>query len=220
MTAERRRISRRELLQLAGVVAVGYGVSAVLQSTAPLGRDVSTNSHAQALLRNPGGPTEGPNDADLRVVIFTDYQCPACRKAAPELDAAYRDDAQVQLAYKDWPIFGAVSEQAARVALAANYQGIYPAVHHALMRERRQLDRGVLELAVQQAGGRWDRIERDLKEHAQAIDLALGRNRADAFALGIAGTPAFLIGPLLVIGALSRGDFAKAFEQARHLAKA
>ncbi|WP_082718718.1 MULTISPECIES: thioredoxin domain-containing protein [unclassified Sphingobium] len=173
MTAERRRLSRRELLQLGGLVAAGYGVSVFLQATAPLGRDMSTNSQAQALLRNPGGPTEGPDDADLRVVIFTDYQCPACRKAAPDLDAAFREDGRVQLAYKDWPIFGALSEQAARVALAAHYQGIYPPIHHALMRERRQLERNVLELVVQQAGGRWDRIERDLNPHSPSKSLIL-----------------------------------------------
>ena len=42
-------------------------------------------------------------------------------------------DGNIRLVYKDWPIFGAQSERAAKVALAADRQGIYPSVHHALM---------------------------------------------------------------------------------------
>lgn len=218
MTEKKRALSRREYLQFASVLGIGYGASLVLRSTAPIGRDVSTNAKAQALLVSPGGPVEGPAGANLRVVVFTDYQCPACRKAAPDLEAAFREDARVHLAYKDWPIFGPLSEQAARLALAADFQGLYPPVHHALMRERRPLERSVVQRTIERVGGRWDQIERDAVSHADTIESALARNKQDAFALGIAGTPAFLVGPLLVTGALTRGEFRRVFEQARDLA--
>jgi protein-disulfide isomerase len=212
---EKRRLSRRELLQIGGVVAIGYGVSVFVNATAPLGIDVSTNRIAQGLLRDPGGPIEGPDAANLRVVVFTDYQCPACRRAAPALDAAMRDDGGVQVAYKDWPIFGDVSEQAARVALASEPQGLYFKVHHALMRENRALTEPVLREIVERERGDWARLAYDLQKRRERIQTALARTATHAFALGIAGTPAFLIGPLLVKGALNRSEFAKAFSEAR-----
>lgn len=212
---EKRRLSRRELLQIGGVVAIGYGVSVVLSATAPLGIDVSTNAIAQGLVLDPGGPIEGPEHADLRVVVFTDYQCPACRRAAPELDGAMRDDGRTQVAYKDWPIFGDVSDQAAQVALASEPQGLYFKIHHALMREHRALTEPVLRAIVEREGGDWTRLASDLQAGQTRIQTALARTATQAFALGIAGTPAFLIGPLLVKGALSRSEFAKAFSDAR-----
>lgn len=212
----RTKPSRRDLLQLSGVVAVGYGVSVLLRKNAPLGRDVSTNPTAQALLRAVGTPGEGPRDADVVIVVFTDYQCPACRKAAPELQAAVREDGGVRIIYKDLPIFGDVSERAARVALAADRQGIYVKVHHTLMREWRALEPPVLRAAVEGAGGNWARIERDLDADGRAMDFALLQNRLDARSLGVAGTPGFLIGTTLVVGALSRSEFRKVIAAARH----
>lgn len=210
------RLSRREWLQLSGLVAGSYGVGVLLRMTvAPVGRDVSADPTAQALLRDASAPREGPDDADVVVVVFTDYQCPACRKAAPALAAAAREDGKVRILYKDWPIFGPVSEQAARVALAADRQGLYAPVHHALMAEPRRLDPVVLRAVVEQAGGDWPRIEQDLQIHGAAMDRALRKNRDDAFALGVAGTPAYLIGGTLVIGAIGRRQFRRAFADVR-----
>ncbi|RYM10468.1 disulfide bond formation protein DsbA [Sphingobium cupriresistens] len=211
----KRRLSRRELLQLSGMIGIGYGASVYLRATAPLGIDVSTNTTAQALLHDPGGPMEGPEDADLRVVVFTDYQCPACRRAAPELDSAMREDGRIEVAYKDWPIFGDTSKQAARVALASEPQGLYFEIHHALMREHGTLTEALLRAIVERMGANWARLTGDLQAGRDRIQTALALNATHAFALGIAGTPAFLVGPLLVKGALSRSEFAKAFSDAR-----
>jgi protein-disulfide isomerase len=124
-------------------------------------------------------------------------------------------DPGVTVIYKDWPIFGPISLRAARVALAADRQSIYPQVHRALMRERRMLEPAVLRQAVEGAGGRWGQIEQDLSTHGHAIEAVLARTAREAFALNLAGTPAFLIGPSLINGALDRDEFLQAFKAAR-----
>lgn len=73
-------LKRRHFLQLSGVVALAYGATLVLRRTAPLGQDVSANPTARALQQAPGAPMEGPDDADVTIIAFTDYQCPACKK--------------------------------------------------------------------------------------------------------------------------------------------
>lgn len=153
-------------------------------------------------------------NGDLTVVMFTDYKCPASRKADPGLRRALARDGNVRIVYRDWPIFGERSERAATVALAAHRQGIYPLVHQRLMSSPNLAETALRE-AVERAGGDWDILEADLLAHGRAIRNQLGANRLDAFALGIRGTPSYLIGPLIVEGAMTEREFLRAFKHAR-----
>ena len=207
--------TRRDLLPLAAVGMAGLGLALMLRGRAPAGRDVAGNAVAAAVLRDGDFPHEGPDDADIVMALFTDYQCPACRRVAPELAAAVRDDGRVRLIYRDWPIFGAVSDFAARVALAADRQGLYPTVHQRLMRQSLPLDRAGIERAVRDAGGDWLRIEQDMATDSAAFAALIGRTQRDAFALGLAGTPAFLIDERLVVGAIGRAAFERVFAAVR-----
>lgn len=209
------KLSRRQLSQLAMVGLAGWGASAILRELAPLGIDVASNPTAQALLQDDDAPRAGPPDATLNVVVFGDYQCPACRFASPALHQAAREDGGVMLIYKEWPIFGALSERSARVALASDRQGIYSEFHQALMEEPRRLQDSVLQNVVEASGGNWTLLERDLASQREAIDRAIARTRTEAFTLGLAGTPAYLIGHRLVNGALSLEEFKSAFRSAR-----
>src|SRR5690606_23736167 len=96
-------------------------------------------------------PEVSHGTSNLTVIAFTDYQCPACRKASPAMMAAIARDGNIRLVYKDWPIFGERSDRAAQVALAAHRQGIYPAVHEMLMSSP-GLGDAAMRNAVEQAG--------------------------------------------------------------------
>ena len=150
---------------------------------------------------------------DLTVVAFTDFRCPVCRKADPAMRRAVTCEGNVRLLYKDWPTFGAQSVRAAEVALAADRQEIYPSVHHALM--RMEVDEESMRHAVEQAGRSWRQREADLVRHRPMIARQLDKNRLQAFALGLEGTPAYLIGHFLAEGGLSEREFRRAFVQAR-----
>lgn len=174
------------------------------------------NATADALIADRSGPAEGPDDADVTIIVYTDYQCPACRRSAPAMRNAARTDGRTRIRYRDFAILGPRSDAAARVALASVWQGRYADVHHGLMAEPRRLDGPVLRDAAIAAGCNWDRIERDLVEHGDAIDAMLARIRGEAFALGIEGTPAFVIGRTLYFGAMGEGQFARAIAAARN----
>lgn len=197
----------------------GWGAGQLLQHTVPLGEDVGANPTARALLEDPSAPSHEVRRPTLTMVVFTDYQCAACKRANPAMERAVASDGHVRIVYKDWPIFGPLSEQAARVALASDRQGLYPAVHNRLMTDRRPLGETVLREAVERAGGDWGRIQRDLRDHEAAIRRQLDLNRGHAFSLGIQGTPAYLIGPILVVGGLDEAAFGRAFAQARNAAR-
>lgn len=211
------KLTRREVLQLAGISWVGIGVAAFLRSRPPGGRDVRTSTAASRILGDRSLPQSGPADADLTVAVFSDYQCPACRKSEPFLLEAVARDGKVRLVHLDWPIFGARSEHSARVAIAANYQGKYEAVHQALMTEPKQLDEHTVRDALERAGANWSLVERDLTIRREGIRARLDQTEWDAFALGLPGTPGYLVGPLLFVGGQSTAQFRKAFEKAREL---
>lgn len=205
----------KQLVQLLGVVLIGWAVGHLFQSVWPVGRDVGDNPVVRSLLRDRQVPSSGAADPTLTLVVFTDYQCPACRLAAPAMEAAVASDGQVRVLYRDWPIFGPASERAARIALAADRQGVYPPLHRLLMGERRPLDDRVLAEAVVAAGGDWNRVQADLRRYDTAITAQLGRTRDAARRLGLAGTPSYLVGPLLVEGAMDEACFRRAFPAAR-----
>jgi protein-disulfide isomerase len=193
-------MTHKQFLPLIALILLGVIVSYLLQEGRPLGRNAAgTASAAARILQDRGSPEAVWGNGELTVVMFTDYQCPACRKADPALRRAVARDGNVRIIYRDWPIFGERSERAATVALAGHRQNIYPAVHQQLMRSMSS-DDNALRDAVEGAGGDWGLLEADLLTHGGAIANQLAVNRLDAFALGLRGTPSYLIGPLIVEG--------------------
>lgn len=167
------------------------------------------------VLGDPGSPRAGPETADVTIVIFTDYRCPICQATDPALDRLLAKDAGVRVIFKDWPIRGPGSDEAARAALAAGRQGRYRTLHSALMASRGPLDTARIEQIAADAGLDVDRLRADLRANAAAIDSQLDRHRLQAFGLGLEGTPAYLVGPYLVQGGLDDGQLAAAVRRAR-----
>jgi protein-disulfide isomerase len=131
---------------------------------------------------------------------------------------AISNDGKVRTVYKDWPIFGSTSTRAAEVAIASAYQKIYPEVHDQLMAGRVDSD-DALQVAVERAGGDWLRLKSDLLTNRTEITAQIERNRMQAFELGLPGTPGYLVGPILVRGALTEAEFTRVFLEARNAIK-
>jgi len=203
-------MSRRALLGLA--VIVGCGVAASAAPLEPSDPDLSR----EALLSDPQTPVAGDPKGDVTIVAFFDYNCPYCMQAEPALLKLLETDKHIRLVYKDWPIFGDVSVYAARIALAAKFQGKYAGVHDALMATRRKkaTQAEVRQIAIA-AGADGERLDADLASHSAEIDAILKRTDKQATAMGFAGTPVFLIGPFLVAAALDLPGFQEAVSNAR-----
>ena len=209
------RLTRRDALVLAGVAGGGYAAARLLQATAPLGRDVSGNRIAMAALDDPHGPMGGAADGNLVMAVYTDYRCPACRSAHRAMKTAVADDGRIRILYKDYPIFGAVSETAAAYAIASHHQGLYEPLHDRLMTGPATVNPGDIRSAIIAVGGDWEQLQHDRKTQSPAIATRLARIANEAFGLGIAGTPGYLIGTILVNGGLDAAEFRRAFRDAR-----
>lgn len=172
-----------------------------------------------SVLRDPAAPVTGNASAEFAIVEYFDYQCPYCKKTEPLLRQVIAEDGKIRLVLKDWPIFGAVSQYAARMALAAKFEGKYAQAHDALIGATTRLSEPVIRDLLQRAGIDVAKADADLAAHRQEIDALLARNDAQAKSFGFPGTPAFIIGTFRVPGVLTAEGFRLAIKDARAVAE-
>lgn len=172
----------------------------------------------EQILNDPDAPVGGNQEGDVTIVAFLDYNCPFCKKSAPDLERIVGDDGKIRLVYKDWPILTEASVYGAQLALAAKYQGKYETVHRALMGiPGLGIGREKMAEVVRASGVDSDRLDRDLAAHAADIAALLKRNLEQAEALGLQGTPTYLIGPFMT-STLDYAGFKQVVSDARALA--
>lgn len=207
------------------LLAAVSGSIVVAQTSAPAARAPETRQPSAApseaeltremFLEDAVAPRVELAAFDTTIVMYTDYQCPYCRKAHLALGELLKTDRKVRILYRDWPIFGPASEQAARLAIASKWQGKHGAFHDALMRTPGKLSDSSIRAAAKTAGVDWARLQKDLKAHETEIEALLERNNVQAEALGLAGTPGFIIGDTFVPGGVDLAGFRELVKEAR-----
>jgi protein-disulfide isomerase len=208
--------TRREALGLlgAGTAMLGLGTLPAFAETSS--DEVLTEA---GVLRDPEIPAAGNKDGDITIVEYFDYNCPYCRKLAPELAQVVFDDGKVRMIFKDWPILGPVSVYASKIALATKYQDKFTEAHEALMGTSSRLTESRIRELLANAKIDVDRAVKDGTAHEADINTILKRNNQQATAFGFNGTPAFIIGKFRVPGALTMAQFEQAIGDARKAAK-
>jgi protein-disulfide isomerase len=96
----------------------------------------SSPKFADALFHQANDPVTGNPKGKVTVVEFFDYQCPHCVDMDPVMTELVKNNPDVRVIFKEFPIRGPVSELAARAALAAKEQGKYMELHHAMMQTK------------------------------------------------------------------------------------
>ena len=158
-----------------------------------------------------GGNPEG----DVTLVEFLDYRCGYCKKAQPEVEALLENDPNIKLVVKEFPILGPDSVTAGKMALAAMEldRDSFGPLHDALMGYQGNLTEDAAYRLAEQAGYDVDEL-RELAGSTE-IDDRLQRNYQLAQALGLQGTPAFVVGNEIIRGYLPADELAAAVEKAR-----
>lgn len=204
--------TRRAALTLIGAGALAAGGMTLARAATDDG-EVLTEAK---VLRDPDVPVAGNPDGNVSIIEWSDYNCPYCRKLEPELRQVIQDDGKVRLVLKDWPILGPVSVTAARIALAAKFQGKYHQAHDAMMGVSSRLTESRINELLASAGLDMDRLKSDLTAHGKDIDAILKRNNEQAEAFGFRGTPSFIVGKYRVPGVLSMNQFEQVIADARN----
>jgi protein-disulfide isomerase len=208
-------IGRRRFLLGASTLAA----SAALLSSLPARAQEGLTP--EQVLNDPDMPFVGAKNPDITIAEFMDYNCPYCRKSHPELKKLLASDRKVRVVYKDWPVFGPVSEYAARLAIAAKWQGKYEAAHDALMSSPKRFQQNKEVTAVlTKAGIDMAKLDKDAVAHKADIDKLIARNALQADTIGLQGTPSWLVESFIVFGGLSHAQLQEAVAEARRRKKA
>ena len=156
--------------------------------------------HAE-VYEDPDHIVLGNPEGDVTLVELFDYNCGFCRQSLPDLVALMEEDANLKVVLKEMPVLGDESEAAARIALAVHATGgDYWSFHKALFTSRGRVD-AQTALATAEALGH-DGLA--LMQHAESAETtaALERNEALARALGVTGTPSYILGDEVIAGAV------------------
>lgn len=198
---------------LGALLAVGGGTAIALRHGRPIGREIKADRLVAEILNDRVSPSLGPVSADVTMAVFTDFNCPACRLAHPAMMEAIEADGRSRLIFKDWPVLGPASREAARIAIAANAQGLTEPLRSAMM-SGGAAGPSSLDL-VARLGGDPLRLKQMMAEQAQSISELLALHHRHAFALGLQGTPSHLLGSWLIEGAASARQFRRMIEHVR-----
>jgi protein-disulfide isomerase len=158
-------------------------------------------------------PVLGNPKGDVTVVEFFDVRCGYCRKMHPAMTELLRTDPNVRLVLKDLPILGAASVMGSKALLAAQAQGGYAKLYEVLMAQAAAPTRDSLRADAQRLGLDADRLLREMD--SPAIAARIEANLALATKLGVQGTPALVVGDVLIPGAIDLADLQQTVQQAR-----
>jgi protein-disulfide isomerase len=161
-------------------------------------------NHSDALFNSPRQVTVGNTAGDVTLVEFFDYNCGYCKRALADLIDLMKGDGKLKVVLKEFPVLGPGSVEAAQVAVAARMQDKtgkkYLDFHQRLLGGRGQADKARALAAAKEAGFDMARIEKDMA--SEEIRATLNENMKLAEALGLNGTPSYVVGADVVIGAV------------------
>jgi predicted DsbA family dithiol-disulfide isomerase len=140
-----------------------------------------------------GAPEIGPKDAPITLVEFSDFQCPYCYLAAPQLKQVLKAyPTQIKLIFKEFPLeMHSQAAFAATAAVAAQMQGKFWEMHDALFAIHTDLSRQAVLALASAVGLDVKRFESDLD--SPAVRRAITQDMEDGNQAGVMSTPTLFI---------------------------
>jgi protein-disulfide isomerase len=170
-------------------------------------------SNREAIETPFAGAWTGAQDGDVVLVEFFDFNCPYCRQSIADVDRLLKEDPGLKVVFRDLPVLGPDSERFARVSLSAAEQGRYRRFYTDVFSGQGALSQERLIRHVRAAGLDEARVAQDLGSKAIAAEvqknLDLGR------ALGLTGTPSYVVGNRILSGAVGYEELKTAIAEAR-----
>jgi protein-disulfide isomerase len=187
--------------RVAAANANGNAATAANDST---DKSALVKSNAALIFGSARQVTLGNSDGDVTLVEFFDYNCGFCKRALPDMVGLMKSDPKLRVVLKEFPILSAGSVEAAHVAVAVRMQDTdgtkYLDFHQRLLGGHGPANKASALAAAQQAGLDVTRLEKDMD--SDEVKATLDEDMTLARTLGLNGTPSYVIGNNVVIGAV------------------
>ncbi len=166
--------------------------------------EASITENADAIFNSPRGVTLGNKDGDVTFVEFFDYNCGYCKRAMADMLDLLKTDPKLKVVLKEFPVLSEGSVEAAKVAVAVRMQDPtgkkYLDFHQKLLGGRGVADKARAMAAAKDAGFDMARLEKDMA--SPEAKATIEENFKLAEGMGMNGTPSYVIGKQVVIGAV------------------
>ncbi len=159
-------------------------------------------------------PYLGSKGAKVVVIEFSDFECPACKRAEPvvkQLNAYYKD--RILFVYRDFPIYQAhpFAQRAAEAAQCAFEQGKFWEMHDKLFENQDALDVSSLKRYAREIG--LDGASFDSCFDSRKYQSEVEKDANDGVNAGVKGTPTFFINGKQFTGGRSLEEFRKIIDR-------
>jgi protein-disulfide isomerase len=166
--------------------------------------EASVAENASAIFNSPRGVVLGNKDGDVTFVEFFDYNCGYCKRAMADMLDLMKTDSKLKVVLKEFPVLSPGSVEAAQVAVAVRMQDPsgkkYLDFHQKLLGGRGPADKAHALAAAKDAGVDMAKLEKDLA--SPEVKATIEENFKLAEAMGMNGTPSYVIGKQVVVGAI------------------
>jgi protein-disulfide isomerase len=166
--------------------------------------EASVATNAEKIFNSPRGVVLGNKDGDVTFVEFFDYNCGYCKRAMADMLELMKTDPKLKVVLKEFPVLSEGSVEAAKVGVAVRMQDAsgkkYLDFHQRLLGGRGPADKARAMAAAKEAGLDTARIEKDLA--SPEVKATIEENFKLAESMGMNGTPSYVIGKQVVIGAV------------------
>lgn len=156
------------------------------------------------LLSSRGATIIGNPNGRLSLIAFFDYNCPYCRASVGDIQKLVDNNPELRVVLREFPILGPDSTATSRLALAVARETadtrLRARYYEALMKAKGSMTGSLAFTTATSMGIDGAKLKSDLKD--PEIDAILRENFAAAEALGVNGTPAFIIGDQVIVGAV------------------
>jgi len=177
----------------------------------------AVKQYSQALFTSPRQVTLGNHNGDVTFVEFFDYNCAYCKHAMGDMLTLLKDDPKLKIVLKEFPVLGPDSVEAAQVAVAVRMQDKtgkkYLEFHQKLLGGRGPADKAHALAVAKEVGMDMTQIQKDMQ--SPEVKATLEENFKLAEALGLNGTPSYVIGDQVVVGAVGLPALQKDINTAR-----
>ena len=173
------------------------------KETAQAEREKAVSDQSGPLFSSPFQANVGNPDGGATLVEFFDYNCHYCKGALPDIAKLMKDDPNLKVVLKDFPVLGPGSVEAAQVASAARNQlpgDRFWAFHSKLLGMHGPVGKAEALAVAKEMGLDMDRLAKDMVN--PQIQSGLQQIMSMADALQINGTPSFVVGQEVVVGAV------------------
>jgi len=166
--------------------------------------EANITKNATAIFNSPRGVTLGNKDGDVTFVEFFDYNCGYCKRAMADMLDLMKADPKLKVVLKEFPVLSQGSIEAAQVAVAVRMQDPsgkkYLDFHQKLLGGRGPADKARAMAAAKDAGFDTAKLEKDMA--SPEAKATIEENFKLAEAMGMNGTPSYVIGKQIVVGAV------------------